>query len=532
MFDTQLKNIREKNGGKLPFEDNIAELRNKISDIRDNKKMGNDLLFMITYMASITNANVSRPEIFAYTSERKEYIPARYIKRVECFVKRWNYSYAEGLRVVAERARNPLVESLLNRFGNSIESGVPDNIFLNEELGTVRNIFRNTFEQGVEMLKKWGDAYIALMLSATIVSIIIMVSVAIYAPDDLESTLNSSYFLTIGVSAFGIITMYKSIPDDQKCHNLSGSGSYEQNMVRKMERFIVPVTVLVSLILFISGINFGLICILSGILLAPLGIFGYRDDKNIIARDEDFTVFIRGLGSIMGGMGMTVTPALAKVDRKSLVVLQNFIDSVYSKMNIGLDEGLVWNKFIRDTGSNLIYKYLGIFRDSVELGAGPAEVAHIVSTSMLEQTLLRQKREMLSTGFIVLLIPMHMAMIGIFCFLFHILLTMAGAIKSVMTTFSDTASALSSSSTSIGGSMVGSINIFANFPEDKMQMFLVISILIVTVANILAGKIVKGGDRYMFYFFGSILFGLTGIIYITTPVFVDLMFSIPGFEAL
>lgn len=532
MFESKLKELREKNGGKLPFEDSVKEIKNRLLDIEENKKMGSDLLFMITYMAAITNANVSRPEIFAYTAERREYIPTKYMKRVECFVKRWNYSYSEGLRIVADRVRNPLVESLLNRFGNSIESGVPDEEFLTEELGTIRNVYRNNFEQGIEMLKKWGDAYIALMLSATIVSIIIMVSVAIYAPDDLDSTLNSSYFLTIGVSAFGIITMYKSIPDDQKCHNLPYGGSYEQNLIRKFERVLLPIAFLVSVILFIAGINFGLICLLFGILLAPLAIFGWRDDNNIIVRDEDFTVFIRGLGSIMGGMGMTITPAIAKVDRKSLHVLGKYIDSVYSKMNIGLDEVLVWKKFVGDTGSNLIYKYLGIFRDSIELGADPAEVSHIVSTSMLEQTLLRQKREMLGMGFIVLLIPMHVAMIGIFVFLYYILLKMAHAIESVMATFEETAAALSSSTTSVGGSMMGTINIFANFPEDKMQMFLIISVLIITVANVIAGKIVKGGDRYMFYVFGSILFILSGLMYIIGPVFVDIMFTIPGFEAI
>jgi flagellar protein FlaJ len=532
MFESTIDNLREKNGGKLPFEDTLGDLFNKINDIEDNKRMGNDLLFMITYMASIIHANVSRPEIFAHTAERKEYIPSKAMKRVECFVKRWNYSYAEALLLVADRVRNEMLESLFNRFGNSIESGVPDEEFLTSELGTVRNVYRNHFEQGIEMLKKWGDAYIALMLSATIVSIIIMVSVAIYAPDDLESTLNSSYFLTVGVSAFGLITMYKSIPDDQKAHGLEEGGSYEQNLIGKFEKVIIPVTLLISVIMLFLGINFGVICILVGLMLAPLGYLGFMDDQNIIARDEDFTVFIRGLGAIMGGMGMTVGPAMSKVDRKSLAVLGPFIDGVYSKLNLGLDESLVWARFIKDTGSNLIYKYLGIFRDSIDLGAGPSEVSRIVSGSMLEQTLLRQKREMLSTSFVVLLIPMHIAMIAIFCFLYSILITMSRAITSVMTTFTDTAAALSSSTSSLGGSMVSSINIFTNFPEDKMQTFLIISIMIITIANILAGKIVKGGHRSMLYFFGSILIGLTGIIYIVTPVLVAALFSIPGFEAI
>lgn len=532
MFESAIEELREKNDGKLPFEDTFKQILKKLDEISDNKRMGDDLLFMITYMASITHANVSRPEIFGHTAERKEYIPTKAMKRVECFVKRWNYSYAEALFLVADRTRNDILQSLLNRFGNSIESGVPDEEFLQSELGTVRNVYRSNFEQGMEMLKKWSDAYIALMLSATIVSIIIMVSVAIYAPTDLESTLNSSYFLTIGVSAFGLVTMYKSIPDDQKAHGFPDGGSYEQNLINKFERFVIPIALLAVIVMLLLGINFGVICILAGVLLAPLGFLGFKDDQNIISRDEDFTVFIRGLGSIMGGMGMTVGPAIAEVDKKSLTVLGSFISSVYTKLNLGLDEGMVWARFVKDTGSNLIYKYLGIFRDSIDLGAGPTEVSQIVSTSMLEQTLLRQKREMLSTGFIVLLIPMHIAMIGIFTFLFNILITMSHAIQSVMTNFEDTASALSSSTTSVGGSMASSMNIFTNFPEDKMQTFIIVSIMIITFANILAGKIVKGGHRSLLYFFTSILLALTGIMYIVSPFIVGMLFSIPGFETI
>ena len=532
MFEEFADSLKEKTGGNLPFAGLLESIRGYFRDIQEKRRMGTDILFMITYMASITTASVSRPEIFAFTAERKEYITTRYVKRVECFVKRWNYSYAEGLRMVAERVHNRVLASLFNRYGNSIESGVPDPEFLHLELATTRSVFRNTFDQGIEMLKKWGDAYIALMLSSTIVSIIIMISIAIYSPEDIDGTLRTSYLLVGAISAFGLITMYKAIPDDQKCHNLPDGGTYEQKMIERLERVILPICVVTSVILLLLGVNFGVIVLLVGILLAPLGIFGWIDDNNIINRDEDFTVFIRGLGSIMGGKGLTTTPALADVDRKSLTVLGPFIDAVYSKLNLGLNETLVWQRFIRDTGSNLIYKYLNIFRDSIKLGGHPTEIAKIVSTSMLEQTLLRQKREMLATSFVVLMIPMHIAMIAIFAFLYHIMLTMTNAVKGVMDTFSETASALNTGSSSVGGSMLGSFNILGNFPEDKMATYLCMILMIITISNIFAGKIVKGGARYIYYFFGSILFGLTGIIFIVTPFIVDIFFKIPVFEAI
>ncbi|HQC13526.1 MAG TPA: flagellar assembly protein FlaJ, partial [Methanoregulaceae archaeon] len=171
------KSIKEKNAGKLPFADLGKSIKARIDTITENKRMGPDLLFMITYMASITTAQATRPEIFAYTAARKEYVTTKYIEKIEFFVKRWNFSYVEALTTIAEKVSNAMLRSMLNRYANSIQSGVPDEDFLTRELGTIRSVFQNTYEQGVEMLKKWGDAYIALLFSGALVGIIIMISV-------------------------------------------------------------------------------------------------------------------------------------------------------------------------------------------------------------------------------------------------------------------------------------------------------------------------------------------------------------------
>jgi flagellar protein FlaJ len=229
----------------------------------------------------------------------------------------------------------------------------------------------------------------------------------------------------------------------------------------------------------------------------------------------------------MGGKGITTVYAMAEVDRKSLEHLEPLINSVYSKLNLGLDEQKSWERFIGESGSNLIYKYMNIFRDSVELGGSPDKIGQIIGSSMLEQVLLREKRDMLSKGFIVLLIPMHAAMAGIFLFLFYILLLMSKAITAVMTQYAETGSALSGTSSS-GMSSMGGMNLFVNFPEAQMTTYVVIILLMITVSNTLAGKIVAGGDRYMLYFFASLLCIITGMLYILAPVIVGGFFTMPG----
>ena len=175
--------------------------------------------------------------------------------------------------------------------------------------------------------------------------------------------------------------------------------------------------------------------------MAPLGIIGFIDDHNITLRDNDFSVFIRSFGAVMGGQGTTAVYALGTIDRKSLTALEPLVNSVYSKLNLGLDEKQCWDKFIGESGSNLIYKYLNIYRDTVALGGPPEPIGTVVGSSMLEQTLLREKKDMLAKGFIVLLVPMHIAMIGIFVALYQILLVLTGSVASMMNQMQNMSSA-------------------------------------------------------------------------------------------
>ncbi len=530
MVDTPPDQDKKPEGRQIPFTSQIKGLKERISQVTEDRKMGADLLFLNTYMASLAIANASRPEIFAYASNRKEYISAKYITKVDTYVKKWNYSYSEALGIVADRTHNTILRSMLNRYANAIDSGVPDDDFLKNELSTVRSVYRSQVEQGLEMLKKWGDAYIAMLLSGTVICVTIMISIAIYSPQGLDTTLNMAYAIVLTICVFGNLLMYTSVPDDPKSHGLTQRTSKEQQTIHAMERIIVPLTLGAFIVMTLLGINAGLIFMMVGILMAPLGIIGFIDDSNITLRDNDFSTFIRSLGAIMGGQGTTAVHALATIDKKSLTALEPLVNSVYSQMNLGLDNKQIWDKFIGESGSNLIYKYLNIYLDTVIMGGPPEPIGTVVGSSVLEQTLLREKKDMHARSFIVLLAPMHMAMVGIFVVLFRIMLTLTGSVSAMMGKFA-AASAASSGASAGGvsaGSALGGMSMFTNFPEREMGNFVVISLTIITISNIVAARIVGGGDRYMFYFYAALFCTLTGLILLIAPMGVNIFFSPEG----
>ena len=530
MVDTTPDNDKKPEGRAIPFASHVRRLKERIAEVTEDRKMGADLLFLNTYMASLAIANASRPEIFAYASNRKEYISAKYITKVDMYVKKWNYSYSEALGIVADRTHNIILKSMLNRYANAIDSGVPDDDFLKNELSTVRSVYRSQVEQGLEMLKKWGDAYIAMLLSGTVICVTIMISIAIYSPQSLDSTLNMAYAIFLTICVFGNLLMYTSVTDDPKSHGLKDRTSKEQQTIHAMERIIVPLVLGAFIVMTLLGINAGLIFMMVGILMAPLGIIGFIDDSNITLRDNDFSTFIRSLGAIMGGQGTTAVHALATIDKKSLTAIEPLVSSVYSQMNLGLDNKQIWDKFIGESGSNLIYKYLNIYLDTVIMGGPPEPIGTVVGSSVLEQTLLREKKDMHARSFIVLLAPMHMAMVGIFVVLFRIMLTLTGSVSSMMGKFAAANAAVSGASAGgvTAGSALGGMSMFTNFPEREMGNFVVISLTIITISNIVAARIVGGGDRYMFYFYAALFCTLTGLILLIAPIGVNIFFSPEG----
>jgi flagellar protein FlaJ len=98
--------------------------------------------------------------------------------------------------------------------------------------------------------------------------------------------------------------------------------------------------------------------------------------------------------------------------------------------------------------------------------------------------------------------------------------------KQFQTVAAQTSGGAGSAGASIGGIMgAGMMSMFVNFPKDAMNTYVVIILTIITGSNVLAAKIVGGGDRYMYYFYIAIFCILTGIVFIVVPIAVKVFFS-------
>ncbi|MEM3505180.1 MAG: archaellar assembly protein FlaJ [Archaeoglobaceae archaeon] len=510
---------------KFSFKFSLVE---KFRKIREDLLVDNDLLFLLTYMASLSTAHLSRDKIFTMASETK-YSPSRYFAMVRDLAQKWHYDYATACELVAEKIKAERVKKLFNRLANAISAGEPDREFLEREWRAFKTIRKDEYDRNLESLRKWSDAYTSLLVSASLISVVVLLSVVIYSVGDPATTLIASAFGNFAICLFGVFMLFKAVPKDKKVHNLN-IRSKEQFLSSKL--LIPSVVVGIMLFIFLGLIplmlgnyefaGYGFLAL--GLAIFPIGLIAKIDDKKVSKRDEAFTSFIRSLGAIKGGAGVSIAEAIRRIDQKNLGELKDLAMELQRRLSLGLDPKLCWERFIGESGSYLIERLTPIFIDAVELGGDADAVGEIVSSSNLEMVLLRLKRDLISSGFVNLIIPLHLAMVSLMLF-----------IDQILTIFTQYLSMLFA--TQVGGGDVFknvplqgvNLGIFAGIPAELLAQYTFFVILSITIANFLASNIVKGGGKFLYMYYASILFTLSGILMLVIPPLVEWAFTLPSF---
>jgi flagellar protein FlaJ len=446
----------------------------------------------------------------------------------------WHYDYAHACELVSEKVTNDRLRELLNRLSNAISAGEPDNEFLTKEWKLFKTKRKDEFERELETTKEWSNAYTALLVSTSLVSIIILLSVILYNLGSPARTLYSTAIVIFLMSFFGAGLLFQGSPKDAKVHGLKIKSKEQVFVYKWLPHTLILSTLIVILFTivpaFIGSVEFsvdikGIGMILAGIVMLPVGINASRDIKKIDERDESYTTFIRSLGSIVSGSGLTVPKALLKIDPKNLGELKEMSQELYRRLASGLDPKLCWERFVGETGSYLIYKLTNVFVDAVNLGGDAETVGELVSSSNLEIVLLRMKRDRTSKAFTSLVIPLHIAMVSLLLFIGKILTVFTTIISKLFVQFNVAGSQLESIPGGLGGMNLG---IFGGVPVELLAQFVVVVIIILTVANIFAIVAVKGGPMYLALYYGVILFVVSGILMIGIPPLVDSAFSFDG----
>jgi len=475
-----------------------------------------DLFCQITYMSALATSSLPRSLMFEYAS-RLNFTSSVYLRKVHFLAKRLNYDYSEACRMVGESTREAEPKAILLRMSGAMASGEDEAQFLKREAEVMGETYADEYERQIESLRKWTDAYAALIISASMVVVISVVSMLIFPmPPTFSSVL--TFLMLISVIA-GAWILYRASPKEVKTHSLPET-SRAQELARKVLFYVsVPLAVLSLPVLFLMNAGMGWSLIVIALIIAPPGILIWWDDRKIDKNDADIAGFLRSLGGITKVIGATITEGISRLDFGSLASLKKPVIRLNNALRFGIRPDLCWHKFVCESGSEHINRCVRIFWDGIAVGGDPGAVGNQASMFAMKIALLRGKRKAVSSAFFYLCVAMHVTMAVLLIGIYQIMWNFAQAMQKMQTT---------------GGtqdlSAISSLPTFAFFSNSTGQLqilnlMVTAMLLMLTVVNPAAIKVVDGGHNYKYLYLLTIMMIISGLAFIFIPGMVKGMFG-------
>lgn len=493
---------------KLPKTPEIT----KNNQSKSLEKLEMDLFCQLSYMAAIATSGIDRGGLFSYAS-KLPYLSASYFKKVVFVAKAFNHDYAEACNIVGQSTEEPIVEELLLRLSGALSSGENLADFLERESMVFSETYGNSYERKLESLAKWTDAYIALIMTTAIVTVMAVVTLMI--GNATVGFIISLSVITIVVTLAGSWFIYSSTPKETKTHSLP-HGSREQEIAKTMAKFILPAGGVAVLLTLLSHAGLGWALVIGGAFGLPVGIMGKLDDIKIDRRDSDVSGLLRSLGSISQATGVTVNEAMSRLDFRSIGSLSNEVSLLFTRLQARIDPALCWNRFVCDTGSEQVNRSIRIFWDSVALGGEPQRTGNAASNFAMKIALLRAKRSMIGTGFLWLSLTMHLVLTGLLVFVYETMITFSKLILKITP----------DKSTLQYAPNIPMIGMFSSNADQMglLYFMIIVIILVLTVANAFSGYAVSGGHIFNLILFLSIALITAGAALVAIPPIVNMLF--------
>lgn len=355
-------------------------------------EIDNNMHYYITHMGAISTAETPRLDIIKIVSNNVSYgFLARESDKIYNLVTVWNMSLSDACRFASKRTPSMLYEDFLDRFAHGLQSGEDIKSFLQAEQNVVMNEYESMYTSALYAVEVIKELFISMIMA-----LIFLASFAIIMP--VITGMDAMILMSVVVVVFVVtdlvmITFAKSkVPKDPIWQQTQILTKAKLKLYRS-----VPISIagclIVGILVLLFG-NFGL-PISVAIVLSPLFYTGHvatSIEKKIKRKDENYSSFIRSLGSSAGARGGLLDEALKALRIHDFGPLTKDVNELYKRINTRVDKTKSWNFFSADTGSNLIQRFSGMFVESTNLGGKPEIIGDMIASNFLRIVNLRKKR--------------------------------------------------------------------------------------------------------------------------------------------
>ena len=257
--------------------------KNRESDI--NGKMH----FFITHIRVLAISDLTLKDIINVLGGNKAYKSlGEEFRKISVLCDQWRVPISKSFRFISERTPSKLLRDFLDRFSQSLDSGVEHREFIEHEQDAVLQEYKTIYEASNENIVILSEVYVSLLIAIIFVMALGIVLPMIMGSQDMGSFIYVSSFMMLASEGMLLYLLRSMIPPDEMWHCTGEKGDMQLSLIRTFKISLVASVALIAVLLVakyvlslpvITMIPFEILFV-GG--LTPLFIVGYKT-----LREED-----------------------------------------------------------------------------------------------------------------------------------------------------------------------------------------------------------------------------------------------------
>jgi flagellar protein FlaJ len=370
--------------------------KNKESDI--NGKMH----FFITHIRVLAISDLSLKDIVNVLGGNKAYKSlGEEFRKISVLADQWRVPISKTFRFIGERTPSKILRDFLDRFSQSLDSGVEHREFIEHEQDAVLQEYKTIYEASNENIVILSEVYVSLLIAIIFVMSLGIVLPMVMGSRDMGTFIYVASFMMLASEGMLLYLLRSMIPPDEMWHCTGDKGAIEVSLMRSFKR-----TLFVSILLLVVLLLAKYYLLLPGFSLIPLevlivggltpliipGIKALREEEHMSRKERNFMGFLPALGSISTMRGGRINDSVYYLSEKDYGVLTGHIRDLYRRLRTRINDDAAWEWFGVDTGSNYIQRSCEMFRQATAAAANPRTVSRMITENIRKIRDLRVKK--------------------------------------------------------------------------------------------------------------------------------------------
>jgi flagellar protein FlaJ len=370
--------------------------KNRESDI--NGKMH----FFITHIRVLAISDLTLKDIVNLIGGNKAYKSlGEELRKISVLADQWRVPISKTFRFIGERTPSKILRDFLDRFSQSLDSGVEHREFIEHEQDAVLQEYKTIYEASNENIVILSEVYVSLLIAIIFVMSMGIVLPMVMGSQDMGSFIYVSSFMLLASEGMLLYLLRSMIPPDEMWHSTGEKGEIEHSLQKTFKLTLILSILLLTTFLTIKYyLNLPVVSaipieILIVSALTPLiipGIKTLREEEHMSRKERNFMGFLPALGSISTMRGGRINDSVYYLSEKDYGILTRHIRDLYRRLRTRINDDAAWEWFGVDTGSNYIQRSCEMFRQATSAAANPRTVSRMITENIRKIRDLRVKK--------------------------------------------------------------------------------------------------------------------------------------------